>query len=163
MPSFDVVSEVDNQEVLNAVDQTEREIKVRYDFKDSKATLKWQDKESQIEVIADDDMRLKAIQEILRQKLSKRGVSLKLVEFEDQKAAGGDLLRQIVKIKQGLNDEELKKLAKAIKQAKLKVQAQIQGDQLRVTGKKRDDLQSAIEQLKLEAPDLELQFTNFRD
>jgi len=163
MPSFDVVSEVDNQEVLNAVDQTEREIKVRYDFKDSKATLKWQDKESQIEVIADDDMRLKAIQEILRQKLSKRGVSLKLVEFEDQKAAGGDLLRQIVKIKQGLSDEELKKLAKAIKQAKLKVQAQIQGDQLRVTGKKRDDLQTAIEQLKHEAPDLELQFTNFRD
>jgi len=163
MPSFDVVCEVDNQEVLNAVDQTEREIKVRYDFKDSKATLKWQDKESQIEIVADDDMRLKAIQEILRQKLSKRGVSLKLVEFEDQKPAGGDLIRQIVKVKQGLSDEELKSLAKVIKQAKLKIQAQIQGEQLRVTGKKRDDLQAAIEHLKGESKDLELQFTNFRE
>ena len=163
MPSFDVVCEVENQEVLNAVDQTEREMKVRYDFRDSKATIVWREKDHEIEIVADDDMRLNAIQEILRQKLSKRGVSLKLVDFQDQKSAGGDLIRQVVKIKQGLSDEELRQLAKLIKQSKSKVQAQIQGEQLRVSGKKRDDLQQAIQLLKSEAPDLELQYTNFRD
>lgn len=161
MPSFDVVSEVDAQEVLNAVDQTKREMATRYDFKGSKATIELEDLVITIE--ADDDLRLKAIQEILKTKLAKRQVSLKLLDFQNPKPAGGDMIRQIVTVKDGLKDEELKKLSKLIKTTKLKVQPQIQGNQLRVTGKNRDDLQSAIAHLKSEATELELQFINFRD
>jgi uncharacterized protein YajQ (UPF0234 family) len=161
MPSFDVVSEVEMLQVSNAVDQTVREIGTRYDFKGAKATVEQND--ALIVILADDDMKLRAIQEILRQKLAKREVSLKLVEFGDPKKAGGDMLRQEVTIKQGLKPEELKKLVKLIKGEKFKVTPQIQGEQLRVTGKKRDDLQTVISFLKTSAPELELQFTNFRE
>lgn len=161
MPSFDVVSSVDNQEVLNAVDQSQREMANRYDFKDSKSTVELKDEN--IEIMADDDMKLNAIHVILKTKLAKRGVSLKLLEFKEPEKAGGDMLRQSVIVKQGLNTDEVKRLSKLIKQKKMKVQPQIQSDQLRVTGKKRDDLQEAIQLLKTEASDLELQFTNFRD
>jgi uncharacterized protein YajQ (UPF0234 family) len=108
-------------------------------------------------------MKLAAVQDILRQKLSKRGVSLKSVEFKDHTEAGGNTLRQEVLIKQGLNDEELKKINKVVKGTKLKVTSQIQGDQLRITGKKRDDLQEAIQTIRTEVKDLDLQFVNFRD
>lgn len=161
MPSFDVVSEVEMLQVSNAVDQTIREIGTRYDFKGAKATVEQND--AQIVILADDDMKLRAIQEILRQKLAKREVSLKLVEFGDPKKVGGDMIRQEVTIKQGLKTEELKKLIKLIKGEKFKVTSQIQGEQLRVTGKKRDDLQTVISFLKVSAPELELQFTNFRE
>lgn len=161
MPSFDVVSNVDMQEVRNAVDQASREIGTRYDFKDSKSSIEL--KESLILIVADDKMKLSAVQEILRQKLSKRGVSLKCVEFKDHTEAGGNTLRQEVAIKQGLSDEELKRLNKVIKSQKLKVTSQIQGAQLRVTGKKKDDLQTAIAGLRAEIKDIELQFVNFRD
>ena len=163
MPSFDIVSTVQMNEVTNAVDQTSREIATRYDFKDSKSSLSLNAKDSVIDIVADDNMKLKALNEILRQKLSKRGISLKSVEFEEAQPAGGDTLKQIVKIKQGLTDEELKKLNKQIKDIKLKVNTQIQGDQLRVMGKKRDDLQEAIAFLKANISDIELQFINFRD
>ena len=161
MPSFDVMSEADQHEVRNAVDQTAREMQTRYDFKGSKAEIKLE--EFEITLLADDDMRLKAVVEILKTKLAKRKVSLKLLEFVDAKPAGGDMIRQAVRIKNGLKDEELRKLTKLVKSAKLKVQPAIQGDQLRISGKKRDDLQSAIAHLKEQAPDLELQFVNFRD
>lgn len=163
MPSFDVVSQVNMQEVKNAVDQTSREIAQRYDFKDSKATIELQEKESAILLHGPDKLRMSAMEEILRQKLSKRGVSLKSVTFNEAQPAGGDTLKQTVAVKQSLNDEEKKRINKLIKESKLKVTSQIQGDQVRVTGKKRDDLQAAIAQLRASASDLDLQFTNFRD
>lgn len=163
MPSFDVVSEVNMQEVKNAVDQTRREIVTRYDFKGTKCEVELKEKEGHIILVADDKMRLSAMQEILRQKLSKRGVSLKSVEFKDAAAAGGDMLRQEIVVKQSLTDDELKKVNKAVKESKLKITSQIQGSQIRVTGKKRDDLQSAISYLKTAITELDLQFTNFRE
>lgn len=162
MPSFDVVSEVNVQEVRNAVDQVDREIGTRYDFKGSKASIEFQD-ESIVILVADDQMKLSAMQELLRQKLAKRGVSVRSVEFKDPQAAGGDTLRQEVLVKQGLKEEDLKRLNKQIKGLGLKVSSQIQGDQLRVTGKKRDDLQAVIAGLREQVKDIELQFTNFRD
>lgn len=161
MPSFDVVSEANMQEVKNAVDQVHREITTRYDFRDSKSMIELE--ETTIKLLADDKMKLGAIQEVLKQKLAKRGVSLKTVEFKDPEPAGGDMIRQLVLVKQGLSDEELKKINKAIKASKIKVSSQIQGAQVRVSGKKRDDLQTAIATLRTEFKDLELQFTNFRE
>ena len=161
MPSFDVISEVDKQEVLNAVDQVQREMRTRYDFKGSKSTIVLQALEITIE--AEDDLRLKSILELLKTKLAKRKVSLKLLEFKDAKPIGGDMIQQIIIIKDGFKDEELKRLVKVVKQMKRKVQPQIQGAQLRVSGKKRDDLQNVMAYLKETAVDLELQFTNFRD
>lgn len=162
MPSFDVVSKADKQEVRNAVDQALREIASRFDFRGSKSTIE-QKSDEEIVIVADDKMRLGAVQEILKLKFAKRNVSLKSVVFEEPTAAGGDTLRQMVRVKQGLTDDELKKLNKEIKATKLKISSQIQGDQLRVTGKKRDDLQAAIAHLRQAMPDIELQFVNFRD
>ena len=163
MPSFDVVSKVNIQEVKNAVDQTSREIQTRYDFKGANATVELQEKEGVIQLHGPDKLRMSAMEEILRQKLSKRGVSLKSITFEDLTPAGGDTLRQKVVVKQGLSEEERKRLNKFIKDAKLKVTSQIQGDQVRVTGKNKDDLQATIAQLRTNMTDLDLQFTNFRD
>ena len=163
MPTFDIVSEVNIQEVKNAVDQTQREIQQRYDFKDANATIELKEKEGVIQLHGPDKLRMSAMQEILRQKLSKRGVSQKSVTFEEPQAAGGDTLRQNVTIKQALNDDEKKRINKLIKETKLKVTSQIQGDQVRVTGKKRDDLQTAIATLRSSINDIELQFTNFRE
>lgn len=161
MPSFDVVVEVDMQEVINAVDQARREIETRYDFKGSKSQV--QVKEENIEILADDEMKLNAVQEIVRQKLSKRGVSLKSLVFEDHQKIGGDMLQQLVKIRQNLDQDELKRITKVIKGEKFKVSPSIQADKLRVTGKKRDDLQEVIQFLKSEIQDLPLIFNNFRD
>lgn len=161
MPSFDVVSKADMQEVKNALDQVRREIETRYDFRGAKASAELSG--ANITLLADDKMKHEALQEILRQKLSKRGVSLKLVKFGDSEPAGGDMIRQVVEIKEGLADEELKKVSKEIKATKLKVTAQIQGDQLRISGKQRDDLQSAMQHLRSHVSDLDLQFINFRD
>lgn len=162
MPSFDVVSSVNMQEVKNAVDQSKKEIQTRYDFRGSKSSIEIIE-EKLIELIADDQMKLTALQDILKLKLSKRGVSTKLMEFQEAKAAGGDTLRQEVLIKTALKDTEIKKITKAIKELPFKVSAQIQGDQVRITGKKRDDLQSTIAHLRSAMTDLELQFINFRE
>lgn len=161
MPSFDIVSTVEMQEVTNAVDQARREIDTRYDFKGSNAKVEIE--KEQIVIHVEDKMKLGAVQDILRQKLSKRGISLKSVKFEDPKSAGGDTIRQEINVKQGISSDEGKKINKTIKEAKMKVQSQIQGDQLRVTGKKRDDLQSVMTLLKDKVSDIELQFVNFRD
>jgi len=163
MPSFDVVSKVNIQEVKNAVDQTQREIQTRYDFKDAKATVELNEKEGVINLHGPDKLRMSALEEIIKQKLSKRGVSLKSVTFEDVQPAGGDTLRQKIIVKQGLSDEERKRINKFIKDTKLKVTSQIQGDQVRVSGKNRDDLQTAIAQMRSKISDLDLQFINFRD
>lgn len=161
MPSFDVVSEVEIQEVRNAVDQVQREISTRYDFKGTKVTIELINEV--ISVHADDKMRLNSVQDLLREKLAKRKVSLKSVEFKDPTPAGGDTIKQEIVVKQGLGDEDLKKINKLIKGQKVKVNTQIQGNQLRVMGKKRDDLQAVIQFLRAEVKDLELQFNNFRD
>lgn len=161
MPSFDVVSEVEMQEVRNAVDQVQREIATRYDFKGTNVTVELVDEI--INIHSSDQMRLNSVQTLLREKLAKRKVSLKSVEFKDAVPAGGDTLKQQVLIKQGLGDEDLKRVNKLIKNQKVKVNTQIQGNQLRVMGKKRDDLQAVIQFLRTEVKDLELQFTNFRE
>lgn len=163
MPSFDIVSEVNIQEVKNAVDQVSREISQRYDFKDSKATVEFKEKEGEILLHGPDKLRLSSMEEILRQKLAKRGVSLKSCTFNEAQPAGGDTLKLTVTVKQALNDEEKKRINKLVKESKLKLTSQIQGDQVRVTGKKRDDLQAAIAYLRTSTDDLDLQFTNFRE
>lgn len=163
MPSFDVIVKVDGQEVVNAVDQIKREMTTRYDFKGAKASIELKEKEMEIIILADDQMKLSALQEMSKQKLAKRGVSLKSVTYLPETQAGGNMLRQVVKVKQGLSPEEVKRLAKIIKDKKMKVSPSIQGDQLRVSGKKRDDLQDCIQLLQIEASDLDLQFENFRD
>jgi len=163
MPSFDIVSKVNIQEVKNAVDQTQREIQTRYDFKDANATVELNEKEGVINLHGPDKLRMSALEEIIKQKLSKRGVSLKSVTFEEAQPAGGDTLRQKIVVKQGLSDEERKRINKFIKDTKLKVTSQIQGDQVRVTGKSRDDLQTSIAQMRSKISDLDLQFINFRD
>jgi uncharacterized protein YajQ (UPF0234 family) len=163
MPSFDVVSKVDMQEVKNAVDQVHREVSARYDLKDTGIEVELKEKEGQIIIKAPDKMKLGAALDVSKQKLSKRGVSLKSVTIEDPQPAGGDFLRQVVLVKQALTEDERKKINKLIKDLKLKVTSQIQGDQVRVTGKNRDDLQTAIASLRNQLTDLDLQFINFRD
>lgn len=162
MPSFDVVSTVDLQEVDNAVNQARKELNTRYDFKNSKSEIQWQS--DTITLIADDAMKLKAITEILDQKMVKRGISVRSLNYQEIEKASGDLLRQKVLIQQGISTEKGKNIVKILKDKKLKkIQAQIQGDQVRVTGPKRDDLQEVIRILKEEVQDMDLQFVNFRD
>lgn len=164
MPSFDIVSEVDLQEVDNAINQVKKEIGTRYDFKGSKSHIVFMEKESKIEVLADDSMKLKALTEILNQKMSKRGISLKSLDYKDPEKASGDMLKQFILLKQGINTDDGRKLVKKIKDMPVKkVQAQIQDDQVRVTAPKRDDLQMVIQNLKSSVEDIDLQFTNFRD
>lgn len=163
MPSFDIVSKVELQEVRNAVIQVQKELATRYDFRGSKTTIELLEKELMIVILADDQMKLSAVQELLRQKFAKRGVSVKCVEFKESAPAGGDMVRQEVLVKQGLKDEELKGITKSIKNGKFKVNAQIQGDQVRVTGKSRDELQTVIAHVRGEMKELELQFVNFRE
>ena len=161
MPSFDVVSQIDMQEVDNALNQARKEIEQRYDFKDSKTEITL-DKEGLV-VNSSDDYKVKAAVEVLQSKLVRRNVSLKALVPGKIEPAGGSRAKQLIKLQQGIETEKARAIVKAIKDAKLKVQSQIQGDQVRVTGKKRDDLQTAIALLKQEDFGLPLQFINFRD
>jgi uncharacterized protein YajQ (UPF0234 family) len=161
MPSFDIVSKVDMQEVDNAVNQTVKEIKQRYDFKGSKSEIT-QEKDA-VKVLADDDFRLKAIIDILQSKFFKRGISIKALQYGKAENASGGMVRQVITIQQGVSKEKGKEIIAVIKDAKLKVQAQIQDDQVRVTGKNRDDLQDTIALLKGKDLGIEMQFTNFRE
>jgi len=161
MPSFDIVSEADLSEVDNAIQNVMREISVRYDFKGSKSTV--ENKDGVITVFADDDLKLKQMHEILRGQLHKRGIEPGQLAYQKVDPAAGQSVRQNILVKQGLEKELAKKIVKDIKGAKMKVQVAILGDELRVSGKKRDDLQKAIQFVKdlgLEQP---LQFKNFRD
>jgi uncharacterized protein YajQ (UPF0234 family) len=160
MPSFDICSEIDLQEVRNAVDQANREIGTRFDFKGVKASFELAD--GKILMAAEQEFQLQQMMDILRQKLVKRSVDLKALDPRDPTTTL-NAARQEVGLKQGVDAETAKRMVKSIKASKLKVQAQIQGDQVRVTGKKRDDLQEAIAQLRAEDWGLPLQFTNFRD
>ncbi|MEE9494371.1 MAG: YajQ family cyclic di-GMP-binding protein [Gammaproteobacteria bacterium] len=160
MPSFDTVSEVDLQEVMNAIDQTAREVGNRFDFKGSSAGVSG--KENQITVKADNEFQLGQVKDILNLKLAKRGIdilSLKAGKVE----AGNNQVRQTIEVQQGINQDTSRKIVKLIKEKKLKVQASIQGEKVRVTGKKRDDLQNVIGLLNDSKLDVPLQFINFRD
>ena len=159
-PSFDVVSQVDMQEVSNALNQTTKEISQRYDFKGSKSEVVKDD--DGIKITTEDEMRLNAIVDILKSKFIKRGVSIKNLEYGKIEDAAGGMVRQKIKIKQGIDSDVAKKITKDIKETKLKVQAQIQDDQVRVSGKKIDDLQSVIAFLKEKDYGLDLKYINLR-
>jgi uncharacterized protein YajQ (UPF0234 family) len=161
MPSFDIVSKTDLTEVDNAINGARREIETRFDFKGSKCTM--ERKEEVITLLADDEMKLKQMQELLKGYVTRRKLDAGALEFKDSVRASGNAERQEVVVKQGIDQKLAKEIVKAIKDAKLKVQASIQGDELRISGKKRDDLQEAIalvRGLKIEQP---LQYVNFRD
>lgn len=160
MPSFDIVSNLDNHEVTNAVDQANREVATRFDFKGTNARLELN--KDQITLIAPTDFQLKQIDEILRNKLTKRSVDIRALKYKEIISSLNEA-RQIVEVKQGIDQENAKKIVKLIKEAQLKVQASIQGEQVRVTGKKRDDLQEVIAMLREAQVELPLQFVNFRD
>jgi uncharacterized protein YajQ (UPF0234 family) len=160
MPSFDVVSKVDMQEVDNAVNQTIKEIAQRYDFKNTKSKVSLE--KDAIRILADDDFRLKAIVDILQSKCLKRGISLRSLQYGKTEDASGGMVRQLITVQQGVSKEKGKEIIAAIKDTKLKVQGQIQEDQVRVTGKNIDDLQEIIRLLKGKDLGIDLQFINFR-
>ncbi|MFN7988324.1 MAG: YajQ family cyclic di-GMP-binding protein [Thermoanaerobaculia bacterium] len=162
-PSFDIVSEVSMPEVANAVAQAQKEIGQRFDLKGTAAGLELKEKEKQLVLTADDDFGLKAVNDVLQGKLVKRNVPLKSFVYGKPEPAAKGTARQVVTIQQGIETEKAKEIVKAIKDAKLKVQAAIQGDQVRVTGKKRDDLQAVIALLKQKDFGLPLQFSNYRN
>ncbi len=161
MPSFDVVSRTDMAEVDNAVQGAAREIATRYDFKGSNCSYERTDET--IALRADDDYKLKAMQELLRGHMARRKVDIGALEFGTAEKASGNSLRQVVTVQQGIERELAQTIVKAIKGAKTKVQAAIQGDELRISGKKRDDLQKCIELIKGLKIDQPLQYVNFRD
>ena len=160
MPSFDIVSKVDMQEMDNAVNQAKKEIVQRYDFKGSKSEINLS--EDSIDILADDDYKLTAVVDILQSKVHKRGISLRSLDYGKEEPASGGMIRQKVNIIQGISTEKGKEINKIIKETKMKVQSQIQGDQVRVTAKKIDDLQEIIQLLKGKDLGVDLQFINMR-
>ncbi|MDD8018364.1 MAG: YajQ family cyclic di-GMP-binding protein [Bacteroidota bacterium] len=160
--SFDVVSDVDMQEVDNALNQARKEIAQRYDFKDSKTTIDFNQKEKEVVVTSDDDFRLKAVVDVLQNKFVKRGISLKTLKYGAVEPATSGMARQKISLQIGIDKENAKKLVQIIKDSKLKVQAQIMDEQVRVTAKSKDDLQSVMAIVRSTEFPLPLQFTNFR-
>ena len=160
MPSFDTVSEVDLQEVTNAVDQASREVGNRYDFKGSCARVEHTD--NQVKLQADNEFQLNQVKDIVHKKLAQRGIDLGSLD-KGKLETGNNQVRQVLIVQQGINQDIARKIVKLLKDSKLKVQVSIQGDKVRVNGKKRDDLQSAISLLKAAPIELPLQYINFRD
>lgn len=160
MPSFDVVSEVNMHEVDNAVDQANREVGTRFDFKDSNA--RYERVEDQINLSAQSEFQLQQMLDIIRTKLAKRSVDTGCLEIKDVEISGREARQQII-LRQGINAELSKRISKLVKDSKIKVQASIQGDKVRINGKKRDDLQEVISMLRSAEFELPLQFNNFRD
>ncbi len=161
MPSFDIVSEVDQQEVKNAVEQTNKEVSTRFDFKGSDSRV--EQKEYALTVFADDDFKLSQVRDILEGRLVKRGVDIKCLEVGDSEKISGNKVKQLVTVKVGVEQELSKKIVKLIKDSKLKTQASIQGEVVRVTGAKKDMLQEAIALIRQSNLGFPLQFKNFRD
>jgi len=161
MPSFDIVAKTEMAEVDNAVQNMVREIATRYDFKGSKCRI--ERKDETLTLHADDDLKLKQMHELLQGHMARRKIEAGVLDYKDPEKAAGQSVRQNVIIKQGIDKELAKKIVKDLKEAKLKVQAAIQGDEVRVTGKARDDLQDAIAAVKAMKTELPLQFVNFRD
>ncbi len=161
--SFDVVSKVEMPEVLNAVDQANKEIGQRYDFRGSKnSKIELDQKEGKLTLTSDDELKLKQVVDVLQNKLIKRSVPIKNLEYGKVESAGGGTARQVVTLQQGIPQDKAKEMVKIIKSMKLKVQAQIKEDEIRVTGKKKDELQSVMTELKSKDFGVDLQFTNYR-
>lgn len=161
MPSFDTVSEANLVEVKNAVDQANKEISTRFDFKGSDARV--EQKERDLTAFADSEFQLGQVRDVLTNKMTKRNVDVRFLDHGKIEKIGGDKVKQVIKVKNGIETEDAKKIVRVIKDSKMKVQASIQGDAVRVTGAKRDDLQAAMAMLRKEIKDLPLEFNNFRD
>ena len=160
MPSFDVVCEANTVEVKNATEQANKEISTRFDFKGTDARV--EQKERELTAYADSDFQLGQVRDVLTNKMVKRSVDVRFLDIGKVEKIGGDKVKQVIKVKNGIESEDAKKIVRIIKDSKMKVQASIQGDAVRVTGAKRDDLQAAIALLKKDV-DLPLDFNNFRD
>jgi uncharacterized protein YajQ (UPF0234 family) len=163
MPSFDIVSEVNQVEVHNALDQTNKEVSNRFDFKGSDARVELNEKEKTLTVFADDDFKLGQVRDVLTGKLAKRGVDVRCLEAREVEKVSGNKVKQGIAVRQGVEQELGKKIVKLIKDSKLKVQASIQGDAVRVSGAKKDLLQETIALVRKSISDFPLQFKNFRD
>ena len=163
MPSFDVVSRVNMQEMDNAINQVKKEIATRFDFRGSKTQIDLDRKEAKIHVLTEDDMKLRAVKDMLIAKAVRRSIDAEALAFGPSEKAGGDMLRQTVSITNGIDIETARKVVKIVKETKLKVQAAIQGDEVRISGKQRDALQDAIHALKEADLGIPLQFVNYRD
>jgi uncharacterized protein YajQ (UPF0234 family) len=161
MPSFDVVSEANIVEVRNAVDQANKEVSTRFDFKGSDARI--EQKERDLTTFADSEFQLGQVRDVLTGKLVKRNVDVRFLDLGKIEKIGGDKVKQVIKIKNGIESDAAKKIVRIIKDSKMKVQASIQGDAVRIAGAKRDDLQAAMAVLRKEVTDLPLEFNNFRD
>jgi uncharacterized protein YajQ (UPF0234 family) len=161
MPSFDIVSQVDRQEIDNAVNQTRKEVAQRYDLKNTRTEIELE--RDEIRVVSDDEYKVKAVVDVLQSKMVRRGISLKALVYTDVEPASGGRARQTITVQQGIPIEEAREIVKLVKDSKLKVQAQIQADQVRVSGKKRDDLQAVIQLLKQQDLKWPLQYVNYRD
>lgn len=162
MPSFDIVIEVERQEVDNAINQAQKELQQRYDFRGSKSKIDW-NKEDTITLVGDDDYKLKAVTEIIHSKLIKRNVSINNLKESTPESASEGTLKKTITLQQGIPSDKAKEITKIIKASKIKVQPQVQEEQVRVTGKKLDDLQQIIALIKAAELGLDFQFTNFRD
>jgi uncharacterized protein YajQ (UPF0234 family) len=161
MPSFDVVCEADMVEVRNAVDQSSKEIETRFDFKGTSAKV--EQKEKEITLFGDSDFQIGQVKDVLLNKMTKRKVDVRFLDEGKIEKIGGDKVKQVLKVRNGIETEDAKKITKLIKESKMKVQASIQGESVRVTGKDRDTLQEAIAMLRKDVTDLPLAFNNFRD
>ena len=161
MPSFDITSEANKVELKNAVEQANKEISTRFDFKGSDARI--EQNELQLTLYADDDFKLKQVTDVFHGKCAKRGVDVRLLDPKDVEKISGNKVKQLVEVKNGIEQELAKRMVKMIKDAKIKVQASIQGEAVRVSGAKKDDLQTAIQLMRASVKEIPLQFGNFRD
>ena len=161
MPSFDAVCEANMVEVKNAVEQTEKEIVTRFDLKGTAAKI--EQKERELTLYGDSDFQIGQVRDVLINKMAKRKVDVRFLDEGKIEKIGGDKVKQVIKVRNGIETDDAKKITKIIKESKMKVQASIQGESVRVTGKNRDDLQDAIAMLRKEVTDLPLEFNNFRD
>jgi cyclic-di-GMP-binding protein len=163
MPSFDITSELDWVEINNVVDQVTKELNTRFDFKGSDSKIELNQKDKLFTINTDDDFKLSQVMDIITAKSSKRGVDTRIFDAQDSEKVSGNKVKQIVKLKEGISQEVAKKIVKAVKDSKMKVQASIQADTVRITGAKRDDLQEAIALVKKEITEIPVNFGNFRD
>ena len=163
MPSFDILCEANAVELKNAVETANKEVANRFDFKGSDARFELKEKEHEITAFADDDFKLGQVRDVLMAKMAKRGVDARFLEIEDAEKIGGDKMKQKMKVKNGVESDLAKKIVKMLKDAKIKVTASIQGDVVRVSGNKKDDLQSAIQLVRAGVTEVPLRFDNFRD
>jgi cyclic-di-GMP-binding protein len=163
MHSFDIVSKIDLQELDNAMNQARKEIQTRFDFKGSKTSIEFREKEHEIALLSETDFRLKAVLDLLQSRMVKRGIALKAVTAGKIEPAAGGMVRQVLSLQQGIPAEKAREVVKLIKNSKRKVQAAIQGDQVRVSGKSIDDLQATIQMLKAQDLGIHMQFVNMRE